>query len=542
MASKLLSFLTRRYQGASLQARKQSRILASLGLGFGLVALVIAVLMAATGALLVASVMVVLALFCAAVLGLLAAGRYRTASSIFLYGLFVAMFVAIKFDAYVNVYETYVFGTLGCFLLVVAALIAGRASQAIVLGILNLAAIEALYWIDSYPKDGFVVSALAIQNLVVSSLMTAVSAIVAAYLVRMTGELIAEVERDAMAAESSLEELNRAMGKAQTSSQRIGENLSASASRSAGAVSSLRTKAAEIARGMDELEEALSHSSKANTTAVSGQEEVKRALGAYSDEVARASSAIEEMAAAASSLSHQASQKKEAVHGLVETSRTGEAVLAGLSQSIGQIKDSAKRVMELSAIIGDVADRTNLLGMNASIEAAHAGAAGKGFTVVADQIRGLSVEVGKSARVISDTLKEAQTAIESAAGRNDEALGSFRRISEGINGVSHMIEELLASIQEMSAGSNDLMASLGSVAELTRSTDIAVQRSSEGIVESSRGMEAVASVASRVRGETAEMASRFDGMQRDAEDVKRLGGENLDTVQSLRESLESFSR
>ncbi len=542
MPLKLLSFFAHRYEGEALPVRKKSRILASLGLGFGLVSLVIAILMAATGAILVAAVMVGLALFCAAVLAMLRAGRYRASSSAFLYGLFLAMFIAIKFDAYVNVYETYVFGTLGCFLLVVAALIAGRASQAINLGILNLGAIEALYWMDSFPQDGNVVTSLAIQNLAVSSLMTAVSAIVAAYLVRMTGELIAQVEHEAALAERSYRDLNLAMGKAQASSQHIGEDLSASASRSAVAVASLREKSAEIARGMDELDRALAHSSRANEGAVDSQAEVKRALGAYSDEVARSSSAIEQMAAAASSLSEQASRKQEAVRGLVVTSRSGEAVLASLSLSIGQIKDSTRRVMELSAIIGDVADRTNLLGMNASIEAAHAGAAGKGFAVVADQIRGLSVEVAKSARVISDTLKQAQAAIESAAGRNEEAIGSFRSISEGVRGVSQMIEELLASIQEMSSGSSDLMNSLGSVAELTRSTDIAVRRSNEGIVESSMGMEAVAAVAARVRGETAEMASRFDGMQKDAEEVRRLGGDNLGTIQGLKASLDSFER
>ena len=75
-----------------------------------------------------------------------------------------------------------------------------------------------------------------------------------------------------------------------------------------------------------------------------------------------------------------------------------------MNHSINQILDSAKRMMETSVFIGDVAERTNLLGMNASIEAAHAGAAGKGFAVVADQIRGLSVEASKSSRLISDTL------------------------------------------------------------------------------------------------------------------------------------------
>jgi methyl-accepting chemotaxis protein len=537
-----VAFFTTRYSGESLQVRKKSGLLAGLAMGFGALSMAFAILMAATSAMVVAAVFVGIALFCAAVLALLKGGKYYIASSAFLYGLFVAMFVAIKFDQYVNVYETYVFGTLGCFLLVVTTLVADRPLQAVIIGILDLAAIEALYWIDSFPKDGGVVTTLAIQNLAVSSLMTALSAGVAAYLVRMTSELIREVERDAEAAERSYDDLNAAMGEAQSSSQRIGESLSASVARTSEAIVTLRARVEGIAGGMDELDGALRQSGEANKRSEACQGEVKSALSDYSDQVARASSAIEEMAAAADSLSKQASSKKEAVRELVETSMSGERVLASMSQSMEQIQESSKRVMELSAIIGDVADRTNLLGMNASIEAAHAGAAGRGFAVVANEIRNLSVETGKSARVIADTLKESQAGVASAATRSGEAMASFRKITEDIRGVSLMIEELLASIQELSSGSAEVVSAVEAVSDLTRSTEVAVDRASEGMDDSLKGMDVVAEIASRVRGETSEMSKRFDEIRKDSEEVRRLGGENLGTIQALKSSLNGFDR
>jgi methyl-accepting chemotaxis protein len=213
-----------------------------------------------------------------------------------------------------------------------------------------------------------------------------------------------------------------------------------------------------------------------------------------------------------------------------------------MSQSMDQIQESAKRVVELSAIIGDVADRTNLLGMNASIEAAHAGAAGRGFAVVANEIRALSVETGKSARVIADTLKESQAVIGSSVAKSGEALASFRKITEDVRGVSLMIEELLSSIQELSAGSADVVSAVEAVADLTRSTEIAVDRSCVGMGDSLRGMDAVAEIASRVRVETSEMSTRFDEMRKDSDDVRKLGQDNLGTIQALKASLEAFSR
>jgi methyl-accepting chemotaxis protein len=542
MQKRLLSFFSSKYSEESLQVRKKSRILAAIAIAFVAISLAFALLMAATKAFVVAVVFVGIALFCAVVLAMLRAGKYHAASSVFLYGLFAAMFVAIKFDQYQDVYETYVFGTLGCFLLVVTTLIADRPRQAIGIGLLDLGAIEALYWLDAFPKDGGKVTLLAIQNLATSSLLTGIAAAVAAYLVSMTTSLLREVEREAEGAERSYDELNAAMGKAQFSSQRIGENLSASVARTALAIDSLRTKVLDISGGMDELDVALSSSGDANRKAEESQAEVKVALSAYSDQVARASAAIEEMAAAANSLASQASSKKTAVSDLVATSKSGESVLASMSQSMDQIQESAKRVADLGAIIGDVADRTNLLGMNASIEAAHAGAAGRGFAVVASEIRALSVEAGKSARVIGDTLKDVRAAIASTAERSSEATLAFRKINEDIRGVSLMIEELLSSIQELSSGSADVVSAVEAVADLTRSTEIAVDRSCQGMSESMKGMDAVAEIASRVRVETSEISQKFDEMHRDSDEVRKLGGENLSTIQALKSNLEGFSK
>ncbi|HOX32369.1 MAG TPA: methyl-accepting chemotaxis protein [Spirochaetales bacterium] len=535
-----LDFFAARYAGESLQVRKKSRILASIGLAFLAMSFVFGLIMAATGAMVVTFVFAGLALFCAAVLALLRSGRYSLAASIFLYGVFAAMFVAIKFDQYVDVYETYVFGTLGCFLLVVATLIADRPRQAIVVGLLDLAAIQALYWLDSYPAEGEVTT-LAVQNLATASLMVILGAAVASYLVGFAGGLLREVGRKAEEAERSYAELNQAMGRAQSSSQRIGESLSASVERTSLSIEELSSRVEGIARGMDELDGALGRSGEANQRAEAGQGEVRSALAAYSDQVARASAAIEEMAATAASLAAQAAGKQAAVRGLVESARRGELSIAAVGQAMGEIQDSTRRVAELGAIIGDVADRTNLLGMNASIEAAHAGLAGRGFAVVANEIRNLSIEAAKSARVIADTLSASQSAISSTAERSAEALASFKRIGEDIRGVSSMIEELLASIRELSSGSEEVVASVEAVADLTRSTEAVVERSREGMGESLAGMDAVAEIASRVRTDTADMSARFDEMRRDSADVRRLGGENLGTIQALRGSLAAFA-
>jgi methyl-accepting chemotaxis protein len=451
------------------------------------------------------------------------------------------MFVAIKFDAYQNVYETYVFGTLGCFLLIVAILVADRPSQPITLAALSLGAIEALYWLDSYPLDGKV-TLLAIQNLVTSSVLVALGGSLAAYLVRLNARLISSVEERAGKTETAYSRLNEAMGTAQNDSRLAGEKLSEGATRSMAAIVSLREKTLAISRGMDELAAALGKSKSANELAVTRQDEVKSTLVSYSEEVARASAAIEEMAASVGGLGSQANRKMEAVHKLDELSRSGERLLSSMSASIEQILDSAKRMAEMNVFIGDVADRTNLLGMNASIEAAHAGNIGKGFAVVAGQIRALSVEASTSSRTISETLKGTQAAVEAAAEKNKEAIDFFRRISAEIQGVSSLLEELLENLREISAGSDDVLKAVSSVAELTTATEKAVKDSVSSIADSSAGIASVAAIAEVVHGDSSRMVKGFDEVRETVADVERLGGENLKTIQGLKVGLDSLTR
>ena len=197
--------LTAPYRDADIRIRKKASLLAPSALVIGLIGLVLSLVMAVTGAIVVAVFLLGLAAFCASVLYLMAKGRYSLASSLFLYGMFLVMFAAIKFDAYQNLYECYVFGTLGSFLLIMTGLIAINRGQVTIITLLNLGAIAVLYVVDAYPLEG-TVSPLAIQSLATSGVLIITGGAFTALAVSLQAALVDESERTARIAEDHLPE------------------------------------------------------------------------------------------------------------------------------------------------------------------------------------------------------------------------------------------------------------------------------------------------------------------------------------------------
>lgn len=130
---------------------------------------------------------------------------------------------------------------------------------------------------------------------------------------------------------------------------------------------------------------------------------------------------------------------------------------------IQQISDKSAKMIEVINVIQSVASQTNLLAMNAAIEAAHAGTAGKGFSVVADEIRKLSVSTQQSAKDISNLIKDVTVAMESGTQSMNDTQNAFNKIRDKIDIQSVTVEEISKSIMDQSMKANTVLSNTSEI-------------------------------------------------------------------------------
>jgi methyl-accepting chemotaxis protein len=198
--------------------------------------------------------------------------------------------------------------------------------------------------------------------------------------------------------------------------------------------------------------------------------------------VSQSSSAVEEMLANIQSVTQTLVKNGANVKELADASEVGRSGLQDVAADIQQIARESEGLLEINAVMENIASQTNLLSMNAAIEAAHAGEAGKGFAVVADEIRKLAESSGEQSKTISSVLKKIKDSIDKITRSTDAVLNKFEAIDSGVRTVSDQEENIRNAMEEQSAGSQQILEAISQLNEVTQM----VKASSKEMLEGSR--------------------------------------------------------
>jgi methyl-accepting chemotaxis protein len=234
--------------------------------------------------------------------------------------------------------------------------------------------------------------------------------------------------------------------------------------------------------------------SKSAEASSAGTGRVDGAAHAVSENIQTVASATAELSASIGEIGRQIHMTRDIARQTRNTSTQTEERVAALS-------DSVEAIGEIIEIINSIAGQTNLLALNATIEAARAGEAGRGFSVVASEVKALASQTTKATEDIRRNIEAVRDATR-------EAVDAVRAISTSINGLDESAGTIAAAVEEQNAATSEISRNTAVTAEQTRAI-------TQAINEVAKSMSGTDQAARQVEEHSTAMRGRFEEMRRE---------------------------
>jgi methyl-accepting chemotaxis protein len=269
-------------------------------------------------------------------------------------------------------------------------------------------------------------------------------------------------------------------------------------------------------------------------------DDLNKHIVVQSEDVAKSSAAIEEMFVHIHGVVETLVSNTANVNALAESSEIGRIDIQRVSSNIQEIAKESEGLLEINSVMQNISSKTNLLSMNAAIEAAHAGEAGKGFAVVADEIRKLAESSGEQSKTISTVLKKIKASIDSITQSTLVVLDRFGTIEEAVKTVSGQEAKIRASMEEQETGSRDI---LDAITRLNEVTGMVRQRSADMTTESGdvkRRSADLVKITKEVAMSMDEMSAGAERIAAAVDRVNEISEENKRNIDTLSEEVSKF--
>ena len=319
-----------------------------------------------------------------------------------------------------------------------------------------------------------------------------------------------------------------------------GEDLAASMNETATAINEITANVRSMKDRVSTQVDEVNVTGGAMERIINGLDKLNGHIEAQAESVAQSSSAIEEMLANVRAVTETLVKNTANINSLAESSESGRTGLQTVSQDFMEIAKESEGLLEINSVMQTIASQTNLLAMNAAIEAAHAGESGRGFAVVADEIRKLAENSSQQSKTISVVLKKIKASIDSITKSTTSVLERFEVIAHEVETVATQEHHIRSAMEEQEVGSRQILEAVGKLNSITglvktASSDISSE-SRDAVTKSSH----LKQISSEVSGGMDEMALGAEQINLAVNNVNDISIKNKDNISLLKRDIAKF--
>jgi methyl-accepting chemotaxis protein len=444
-----------------------------------------------------------------------------------------AAFAAMPFlGEFLSGYELYLLATMQCLVIMITGVVARKSWQS--QGVMAIA-ITALT-VDFFARVNPVTKGINFDDYVICVLVVAISATMGRVIMARNARLLAASEAEAAKDRERLEHLSAAL-ESSKGSLSMGVAVSESAERTRELIDELRASALAAKNRVDELAMSAQAIAEAQSEIALSSGTVGENISEQIAIVTESSAAIEEMTASVGNISSATDSRRGTIVALKERTGAGAKEMANATEAVKAMEASSSSILDVVAVIRGVASRTNLLAMNAAIEAAHAGEAGKGFAVVADEIRKLSEATGQNVKLISTSIKGTIDSVRAVADTNARAREIFGLIDAEVDEVSAALEEVARGLGEITSGTDEILKGTSESVSVTNKVKEASSNVDERIRLVEKEIDVLGGVATDVEARLSAIVSGLDSILGEASAVSEAGKANEAGLRELTQAL-----
>ena len=401
---------------------------------------------------------------------------------------------------------------------------------------LSLVTEIVFYFIRIVPFARAAGEGIAPAEMAIAMILSLFSGIFTLQLFKMQQRSFTAMQRQADATAERLGKLQTAVG-AVSKALNVGEALSTSAGTTLETAGEMRRRLGDMSLQIRELTGSAEASGQANREVGKARDAVRTRMESQTAAINSSVSAAGAIMSHALQIRSEVEEKDSVVDDLIHTAAESVKQVDQTTAHVETIARYTSSILEIIGVIDDIAGRTNLLAMNASIQAAHAGEAGRGFAVVAGEIRKLSEETNRNSAAIRETLEGTAVQIDETVTQSKRLKELYSKVAEKITFIKEAIHQVGRRVEGLTAESEAINRSSENLSAVNTQVADSLNTMERGLEGGFRHQDEIHRLIHLLAGEVEGLTAVADGILQEAEAVSRIGNENKEQVGRLRSSV-----